>query len=193
MRAGRASLHEGCLVGWCSHCKCLFSPKLVPPRPSWPHRKLQGAALASLRRGGGALRAGQDAAAGRAEGVPRSKCVLLEILHPHVQEQAAESLRLARYGPAKMGGPRGAGVRAQTRSGTKNSHSAPAKSHAFVCPISCIAAPKIGRGLPLRGPNGKCYNAVLPKMLLFTTAPGALAVKNFYHPRSLDPTGRALP
>ena len=109
--------------------------------PLWP-----------LRRGGGALRAGQDAAGGRAEGVPRSKCVLLEILHPHVQEQAAESLRLARYGPANGWGP---GVRAQTRSGTKNSHSAPAKSHAFVCPISCIAAPKIGRGLPLRGP--KCF------------------------------------
>ena len=157
MRAGRASLHEGCLVGWCSHCKCLFSPKLVPPRPSWPHRKLP-----RLRRSaaGLALRAGQDAAGGRAEGVPRSKCVLLEILHPHVQEQAAESLRLARYGPAKMGGPRGAGVRAQTRSGTKNSHSAPAKSHAFVCPISCIAAPKIGRGLPLRGPKCFfCYNS----------------------------------
>ena len=68
-------------------------------------------ALASVRRrGGGALRAGQDAAGGRAEGVPRSKCVLLEILHPHVQEQAAESLRLARYGPAKMGGPRGEGT-----------------------------------------------------------------------------------
>ena len=109
--------------------------------PLWP-----------LRRGGGALRAGQDAAGGRAEGVPRSKCVLLEILHPHVQEQAAESLRLARYGPANGWGP---GMRAQTRSGTKNSHSAPAKSHAFVCPISCIAAPKIGRGLPLRGP--KCF------------------------------------
>ena len=108
-------------------------------------------AVCGLRRGGGALRAGQDAAGGRAEGVPRSKCVLLEILHPHVQEQAAESLRLARYGPAKRWvGP---GVRAQTRSGTKNSHSAPAKSHAFVCPISCIAAPKIGRGLPLRGPK----------------------------------------
>ena len=57
-----------------------------------------------------ARRAGQDAAGGRAEGVPRSKCVLLEILHPHVQEQAAESLRLARYGPAKMGGPRGEGT-----------------------------------------------------------------------------------
>ena len=54
-----------------------------------------------------ARRAGQDAAGGRAEGVPRSKCVLLEILHPHVQEQAAESLRLARYGPAKMGGAQG--------------------------------------------------------------------------------------
>ena len=102
MRAGRASLHEGCLVGWCSHCKCLFSPKLVPPRPSWPHRKLP-----RLRRSaaGLALRAGQDAAGGRAEGVPRSKCVLLEILHPHVQEQAAESLRLARYGPANGWGP----------------------------------------------------------------------------------------
>ena len=113
MRAGRASLHEGCLVGWCSHCKCLFSPKLVPPRPSWPHRKLPrlplsgslASAVTGLRRGGGALRAGQDAAGGRAEGVPRSKCVLLEILHPHVQEQAAESLRLARYGPANGWGP----------------------------------------------------------------------------------------
>ena len=136
-------------VGWWSHCKCLFSPKLVPPRPSWPHRKLPAAAL---RRDGGALRAGQDAAGARAEGVPGSKCVLLEILYPHVQEQAAESLRLARYGPANGWGP---GVRAQTRSGTKHSHSAPAKSHAFVCPISCIAAPKIGRGLPLRG--AKCF------------------------------------
>ena len=51
----------------------------------------------------------KTAAGGRAEGVPRSKCVLLEILHPHVQEQAAESLQLARYGPAKMSGL--AGVR----------------------------------------------------------------------------------
>ena len=50
-----------------------------------------------------------DAAGARAEGVLGSKCVLLEILHPHVQEQAAESLQLARYGPAKMGGL--AGVR----------------------------------------------------------------------------------
>ena len=45
-----------------------------------------------------------DAAGARAEGVPGSECVLLAILHPHIQEQAAESLRLARYGPAKMGG-----------------------------------------------------------------------------------------
>ena len=48
MRAGRASLHEGCLVGWCSHCKCLFSPKLVPPRPSWPHRKVLRLPLSGL-------------------------------------------------------------------------------------------------------------------------------------------------
>ena len=113
-----AVVAAGALRCWCSHCKCLFSPKLVPPRPSWPHRKLPrlplsgslASAVTGLRRGGGALRAGQDAAGGRAEGVPRSKCVLLEILHPHVQEQAAESLRLARYGPAKMGGPRGEGT-----------------------------------------------------------------------------------
>ena len=50
----RASLHEGCLVGYYSHCKCLFSPKLAPPRPSWPHRKPplcggRGGALPSAR------------------------------------------------------------------------------------------------------------------------------------------------
>ena len=45
-----------------------------------------------------------DAAGARAEGVPGRECVLPAILHPHIQEQAAESLRLARYGPAKMGG-----------------------------------------------------------------------------------------
>ena len=43
-----------------------------------------------------------DAAGARAEGVSGSECVLLAILHPHIQEQAAESLRLARYGPAKI-------------------------------------------------------------------------------------------
>ena len=77
---------------------------------SWPLRGQVGHTVScrGCRSAAGlARRAGQDAAGGRAEGVPRSKCVLLEILHPHVQEQAAESLRLARYGPAKMGGAQG--------------------------------------------------------------------------------------
>ena len=45
-----------------------------------------------------------DEAGACAEGAPSIKCVLPAILHLYIKERAADSLRVARYEPAKLGG-----------------------------------------------------------------------------------------